>query len=104
MRNDHLRNAVREDAEALLRAVDLRCVYTTVFERQRARRIDAQDGNFIVNEPRLQVVSDISAIPGERSHESRDCVIERDIMVARNNYLRHWQPVQERAGCLELPS
>src|ERR1700681_468290 len=25
-------------------------------------------------------------------------------MVTRDYYLRHWQPVQERADCLELPS
>jgi hypothetical protein len=38
------------------------CVYSAVFERKRPRRVDTEDGNFLVNVERRQIVADVPSV------------------------------------------
>ena len=89
-------------AQALAQALDLTLVDSPVLARERPSGVDSGDDHLVVFVKRFEVVLDVSAEFFERLAEAREHVPERHVVVARHDYLRSRQSVEERARLLEL--
>ena len=73
-----------------------------VLEGQRARSVDAEHGDLVVEVGRLEVVGDVAFIARQGLQEAAEHVVERDVMVAGHNDLGARQGVQIGSRRFEL--
>src|SRR5258705_1697317 len=99
-----LDNLLRQQAQAFLRARDLTFVDAAVFESQRTRRVDSKIGDLGIEVKRLEIAAHMFAVRVERLNETLEEVVQRDIMVARDDDLRPRQPIQKFARRPEFDS
>ena len=69
---------------------------------ERARGVDAEHRDLVVDERGLEVGVDVALVVAERAEEALPDVVERHVVVAGHHQLRHRQPVEEGARLLEL--
>ena len=81
---------------------DLVGVDAAALERQRARRIDAGDGDFVVLVERCKVARHVTPETRQRCGEASHHIVERHVVVAGNHDLRRRQPVEECTRLDEL--
>src|SRR5450759_2557900 len=60
----------------------------TAREDRSSRAVQSDDDDLFILEHGLEIPSDIAAIPGERTHEPRRDVEERNIVIARDDDLQ----------------
>jgi len=100
--DDDLGHRRAEWREAAADRRHLLVVDAPVLERQRARGVDADDGDLVVDEGRLEVGRDHPPVLAERAQEPLPDAIERHVVVARNDDRRCPDAGEEIARLLEL--
>jgi len=100
--DDDLGHRFGERIEVAMDRRQLLLVDPSVLKRQRARRVDADDGDLGVDERRLEVGVDQAAVLAERAEEALPDSIERHVVVAGDDDLRFRQAVEIALGRLEL--
>src|SRR5258705_11804196 len=86
----------------LFDSLDLEFVDTTAFDCQRTGGIDTNHSDIFISVEWLQVVADVAAVFIQGLKETRQNVVKRNVMVSRDNDLRPWQGIEERARLLEF--
>ncbi len=69
---------------------------------ERSRRVQTHHGNLIIDERRLDVVSDVVSIRRERRQKPRRDVIQRHVVITGNGQLPERQRVEKRSRRDEL--
>ena len=93
----------RELLEQMENAAQLAPPDSSAADGERARRIRANQGDFIVDLKRREVVGHVPTVLTQRTEEPGEHVVQRHIVVAGHEQLRLRQGVEECAGGLELP-
>lgn len=82
--------------------LDLTPVYAAVLECERPRSVHAQDRDLLIRVKWLQIVMEVAAVCPEWHQASGDEIVERYIVIARNNQSWKRKAVQELPGGLEF--
>src|SRR3546814_1462462 len=72
-----------------------------ILDRQRPRRVEAQYRDRVILEKRAEVIADITLVPAQRRSEAARKIIERNVVIARNDqqfHARRPQPVEPGGG------
>ncbi len=75
--------------EALFDHLHLVMIDAPVLDRQRTGRVDAQDRDLFILIPGAKLIADIAFVAFQGGGETADHVIERHVMVARNDEQAH---------------
>src|SRR5436190_17206837 len=102
MGNDDLQHRLGERLEAALDRRHLLLVDAPVLERERARGVDADDRDLVVDERRLEVGLDDATVLAERAEKALPDAVQRHVVIARNDDLRARQAIEKGACVLEL--
>src|ERR1700736_6128561 len=71
-------------------------------QNDRPGAVQTDHDHFFISEHRLEIVSDVAAITGERTQESGHDVVKGNIVIARNNDLGKWKRLKKVAGLNKL--
>src|ERR1700674_2775105 len=85
-----------DDARAILAAClepratpgDLLVADAAIFKGEGAGGIDSYDGDFIVAVERLQLIADVALVISKRFQHTRENVVQRYVVIARDHNLR----------------
>ena len=103
MNDDDTRRFRRQRGESLRQPGKLAFVDPAVLEGRRPRRVDARNGDFGVCIKGLEVVGDDPSIPGERTQEAAEDVVQGYVVIARHDDRGRRQRIEEPACLRELP-
>ena len=81
---------------------ELLAIDPAVLARKRASRVDAGDGDLIVDIERLEVLGDETPETVELAKQSREDVVQRHVVISWNNDFRERDRIQECARFQEL--
>ena len=102
MRDDDARQTGRQTAQAFTQDIDLLVADAAILERQRAGRVDAQHGDFLVHVFGRQIVRHVAPVFHQWRQKAGKDVIQGHVMVARHHHLRPRQAVEKSPRLLEL--
>ena len=102
MRDDDARDVRSDAGEPSARSLNLHPVDVPIFPGQRAGGAHPLNGDLVVGVERLHVAADVLAVFLERRQPSAHDVVQRHIVVARDDDLRKRQAVEKGAGGGEL--
>ena len=103
VRHDNLDETWGHAAKMVGRAHHLHLVQPPRASRdERARGIEADDGKLLVLKRWLEIVGDEAAIRRERTGQPRDEVVERHVVIARDDNCVERQRVEKRARLEKL--
>ena len=77
-------------------------VDAAILECERARGVDAHDRDFVIGVKRLEVLADVPLVIPERFHGAGVHVVQRHVVIARDNNLRRRQSIQKSPRFLKL--
>ena len=99
----HLEDRVAVHGEGLRDLLHLRVGDAALLEGQRSRGVDAEHGDLAIPEAGAAVGAEEALEPAERPGEATDDVVERHVVIARDDHHRRRpQPVEEGARRGEL--
>jgi hypothetical protein len=95
-------DAIGKPAEMLFHAEHLPVIDTAALDDDSPGRIDAGNGDLIIEVEGLEVIGNIPLIDIESASQPRIKVVQRNVMVSRHDDLRCGKRAQERTGSFEL--
>jgi len=96
------RHLLRQGGDAGADRIDLGPVDAATFEAHGAGGVDADDGDLVIDESRLQVVTDAAPVVAERLQRALQHSVKRHIVIAGNDHLRRGQAKQKGPRLAEL--
>lgn len=102
MRDNHLQFLVVDAAQLVNQLLDLLLAYASALDRQRPRRIDAENCHRVIVILRGQVVCDVLFEFRKGIHEPVEDIVKRHIVIAGNDELRLRKPAEKYSSLFEL--